>query len=104
MEKPQYKIHRIEKLADDGTGRTVKVWRVIDEAEGGGVTDFSRKSEARDFADEMNEREERKPHKPGTAPDTSLWLGEERRAWLKKNGGIQPMIHAIVDRAMKRNP
>lgn len=41
-------------------------------------------------------------NKPGTAPDTSLCLGDERRAWLQKQGGIQPTIHAMIDRAMKR--
>jgi len=41
---------------------------------------------------------------PGTRPDTSLWLGDERRAWLKGHGGIQPTIQAMIDRAMKRNP
>ena len=61
---PQYKIQKIEKPLDDGTGRTVKVWRVIDEAEGGSVTNFARKSEASDFADDMNEREGRKPRHP----------------------------------------
>lgn len=38
----------------------------------------------------------------GTPPDTSLHLGDARRAWLKENGGIQPTICAMVDRAMKR--
>ncbi len=38
----------------------------------------------------------------GTAPDTSLWLGDERRTWLKEHGGIQPTIQAMIDRAMKR--
>jgi len=41
---------------------------------------------------------------PGTRPDTSLYLGDERRAWLKDHGGIQPTIHTMIDRAMKRNP
>jgi hypothetical protein len=36
----------------------------------------------------------------GTAPDTSLHLGEERREWLKAQGGIQPMIHKLIDREM----
>jgi hypothetical protein len=44
-------------------------------------------------------------HKSGTPPDTSLFLGDARRAWLKeRHGGIQPTIHAMIDRAMKRNP
>ena len=33
----------------------------------------------------------------GTAPDTSLYLGEERRAWLKERGGIQPTINQMID-------
>ena len=36
---------------------------------------------------------------PGTAPDTSIHLGEERRAWLKEQGGIQPTIHELIDEA-----
>jgi len=40
----------------------------------------------------------------GTAPDTSLHLGDARRAWLKSRGGYQPTIRAMIDRAMKRNP
>jgi hypothetical protein len=39
-------------------------------------------------------------HAAGTAPDTSLHLGVERRAWLKDHGGIQPMINALIDAAM----
>jgi len=53
---------------------------------------------------EMFPDEPHKPHAAGTAPDTSLWLGNTRRAWLKGHGGIQPTIHAMIDRAMKRNP
>lgn len=45
-----------------------------------------------------------KRHAIGTAPDTSLHLGDERRAWLKDRGGIQQNIQAMIDRAMKRNP
>jgi hypothetical protein len=36
----------------------------------------------------------------GTPPDTSLHLGDARRAWLKDNGGIQPTIQAMIDQAM----
>lgn len=43
-----------------------------------------------------------KKRKPGTAPDTSLHLGQERRAWLKENGGIQPKIMELIDREMGR--
>ena len=42
-----------------------------------------------------------KPHAPGTAPDTSLYLGDKRRAWLKEQGGIQPAIIRLIDDAMK---
>ncbi len=35
----------------------------------------------------------------GTPPDTSIYLGPERRAWLKAQGGIQPTIHRLVDQA-----
>lgn len=45
-----------------------------------------------------------KPHAVGTSPDTSLWLGDKRRAWLKEHGGIQPTVQAMIDKAMKRNP
>src|SRR3990167_10642300 len=31
----------------------------------------------------------------GTAPDTSLKLGKERREWLATQGGIQPTIHKL---------
>lgn len=40
--------------------------------------------------------------KSGTRPDTSLHLGQERRDWLKKNGGIQPIIMKLIDREMGR--
>ena len=39
--------------------------------------------------------------KSGTAPDTSLCLGDERRAWLQKHGGVQPTIMRLIDDAMK---
>jgi hypothetical protein len=98
--KPQYKIQRVEKPLDDGTGRVRKVWRVTDES-GGPPADFGKKSEAQDYIDEMNEREERKPHAVGTPPDTSLHLGNDRRVWLQKQGGIQPTIIHLIDDAMK---
>ena len=41
-------------------------------------------------------------HKSGASPDTSLHLGDKRRTWLQKQGGIQPTICAMIDRAMKR--
>lgn len=37
----------------------------------------------------------------GTAPDTSLFLGADRRAWLAEQGGIQPTIQAMIDKAMQ---
>lgn len=37
----------------------------------------------------------------GTIPDTSLHLGDERRAWLQEQGGIQPTITRLIDEAMK---
>lgn len=40
-------------------------------------------------------------HTPGTPPDTSLFLGDERRAWLKSQGGIQPTIQKLIDEAMR---
>lgn len=46
--------------------------------------------------------EEYKPvSKGGTKPDTSLFLGEERKEWLREHGGIQPTIQALIDKAMK---
>lgn len=36
----------------------------------------------------------------GTAPDSSLHLGEKRKDWLRKQGGIQPTIHRLIDDAM----
>lgn len=42
------------------------------------------------------------PGAAGTAPDTSLFLGVERLAWLKEHGGIQPTIRAMIDKAMSR--
>lgn len=38
--------------------------------------------------------------KAGTKPDTSLYLGDERRAWLKQQEGIQPTIQRLIDGAM----
>ena len=38
-------------------------------------------------------------HARGTAPDTSLHLGSERRAWLAEQGGIQPTIVKLIDSA-----
>lgn len=40
------------------------------------------------------------PKRGGAKPDTSLWLGDDRKAWLREHGGIQPIIHALIDRAM----
>ncbi len=40
---------------------------------------------------------------PGTPPDTSIHLGPERRAWLKRQGGIQSTIHKMVDQAMNED-
>lgn len=42
------------------------------------------------------------PHTPGTKPDTSLFLGADRRQWLKEQGGIQPTIHRLIDEARGR--
>lgn len=42
----------------------------------------------------------RPPHAPGTAPDTSLHLGDERKEWLRQQGGIQPTIIRLIDEAM----
>lgn len=39
---------------------------------------------------------------PGTAPDTSLHLGELRRAWLAKKGGYQPTIIRLIDAEMEK--
>lgn len=36
----------------------------------------------------------------GTAPDTSLHLGAERKGWLAAQGGIQPTILKMIDEAM----
>ena len=41
-----------------------------------------------------------RPHASGTKPDTSLYLGEKRKAWLQANGGIQPTIQRLIDAAM----
>lgn len=40
------------------------------------------------------------PYASGTKPDTSLFLGNERKRWLLAQGGIQPIIHRLVDEAM----
>jgi hypothetical protein len=44
-----------------------------------------------------------RPHSPGTAPDTSLYLGAERKRWLSGQGGIQPTIQRLIDNAMQSN-
>lgn len=36
----------------------------------------------------------------GTAPDTSLHLGSQRKQWLAEQGGIQPTIQRLIDGAM----
>lgn len=41
-----------------------------------------------------------KRKRPGTKPDTSLFLGPDRRAWLQSHGGIQPTIQRLIDEAM----
>ena len=43
------------------------------------------------------------PHAPGTAPDTSLHLGADRKEWLRQQGGIQPTIIRLIDEAMRRD-
>lgn len=40
---------------------------------------------------------------PGTPPDTSLHLGDERKEWLRQQGGIQPTIIRLIDEAMQSN-
>jgi len=40
-------------------------------------------------------------HGGGTRPDTALHLGDQRRAWLKARGGLQPGIVALIDAAMQ---
>lgn len=37
----------------------------------------------------------------GTAPDTSLFLGDKRKDWLAQQGGIQPTIRRLIDQAMQ---
>lgn len=50
----------------------------------------------------FGEPEEPEPsNSSGTAPDTSLHLGAERRAWLMAQGGIQPVIIRLIDAAMR---
>lgn len=39
--------------------------------------------------------------KGGTAPDTSINLGDERKQWLRDQGGIQPTIQRLLDAAMQ---
>jgi len=39
-------------------------------------------------------------HASGTKPDTSLFLGPERKKWLTDQGGVQPTIQRLVDEAM----
>lgn len=41
------------------------------------------------------------PYASGTRPDTSLFLGDERKHWLSEQGGIQPTIQRLIDEAMK---
>lgn len=40
------------------------------------------------------------PYVSGTKPDTSLYLGSERKRWLAGHGGIQPTIQQLIDTAM----
>lgn len=42
--------------------------------------------------------------RPGTAPDTSLFLGPDRKGWLAEQGGIQPTIQRMVDDMMGVQP
>lgn len=56
---------------------------------------------ADEFYHVLKQGEYRPAPKGGTKPDTSLWLGPERKAWLKANGGIQPTLHALIDKAMQ---
>jgi len=37
----------------------------------------------------------------GTAPNTSLYLTDDQKQWLRDNGGIQPTIKRLIDEAMK---
>jgi hypothetical protein len=46
--------------------------------------------------------EPRRKRRPGVRPDTSLYLGEDRRAWLQQQGGIQPTIQQLIDREMQQ--
>lgn len=54
------------------------------------------------FLSAARPEEYRRPSKPGTKPDTSLALGEERKRWLAEQGGIQPTILRLIDEAMKQ--
>lgn len=49
----------------------------------------------------MPEEYKRLANRPGTKPDTSLFLGNERKAWLQSQGGIQPTIQKLIDEAMQ---
>lgn len=111
--KPRLHIIRLE---DDGGERTIfkdsedpntdpNAWRV----EFRGVQYiFSSHKTARRFADMLiNGKsaavalEEIRRGASGTAPDTSLHLGETRRQWLLKHDGIQPVINQLIDEAMR---
>jgi hypothetical protein len=48
----------------------------------------------------MGENKIPPPKRNSSDPDTSLSLGEKRRDWLKKNGGIQPVIKKLIDDAI----
>ena len=45
--------------------------------------------------------EPKRKHASGTRPDTSIFLGDARRSWLTRQGGIQPTIRRMIDDAMK---
>ena len=47
------------------------------------------------------EEYKRPANRPGTKPDISLFLGDNRKAWLQAQGGIQPTIQQLIDQAMK---
>lgn len=52
---------------------------------------------------DSDEPEPKRKHAAGTRPDTSLYLGDARRSWLTRQGGIQPTIQQLVDAAMRGN-
>lgn len=54
--------------------------------------------------DDDGQEEPRRPKAPGTRPDTSLFLGDDRKAWLQAQGGIQPTIQRLIDEAMNEQP